>query len=40
MKQNAQADKPFSLYQHVFERLMQWDQLIDQRLTGWIEQQH
>lgn len=31
MKQNAQADKPFSLNQHVVERLMQWDQLIDQR---------
>ena len=27
MKQNAQADKPFSLNQHVVERLMQWDQL-------------
>jgi len=31
MKQNAQANKPFSLNQHVVEWLMQWDQLIDQR---------
>jgi hypothetical protein len=30
MKQNAQADKPFSLNQHVVKWLMQWDQLIDQ----------
>lgn len=27
MKKNAESEKPFSLNQHVVERLMQWDQL-------------
>ena len=29
MKKNAESEKPFSLNQHVVERLMAWDQLKD-----------